>query len=500
MNSENTIFWHRKDLRIEDNIGLIKTLNKSNYVIGVYFLNEIYLKSFEDCPKAWFIIESLKELKLNWKKLGSELIIINGEFQNHIKKLCLSLKVSHVAWNKDIEPENIKSETIIKNTLNKLKISYNEYWDQLVIEPGTLKTKTNENYRVFTPFSRSWMNKVLDNDYSIDKIISKENLILNRRINSFFISNINLDKDLNLINNINLNFNGYEVCPCKPGEKNAKDQLTKFVDFDNFKNQHLFRKNEYVKSIYEYDKNRDIPSFIGTSYLSAALSIGTISPRTVWNSTINSIKFALAENNSELIKSVQTWQKELIWREFYQHSLYSFPELAIGPFREKWNKFPWGNNQKMYEAWREGNTGVPIIDAAMRQLSTSGWMHNRSRMIVASFLVKDLICDWRLGEKYFMQKLVDGDLASNNGGWQWSASSGMDPKPLRIFNPYTQAAKFDKKAEYIKRWIPELRRVSTNDLISGEISPLERNGYPSPIVVHKDQQALFKKLYRNLAS
>ncbi|MEY3758181.1 MAG: hypothetical protein RLZZ263_1335, partial [Cyanobacteriota bacterium] len=164
----------------------------------------------------------------------------------------------------------------------------------------------------------------------------------------------------------------------------------------------------------------------------------------------------------------------------------------------QWRHFPWENDPTRLEAWREGLTGMPIIDAAMRQLNASGWMHNRCRMIVASYLVKDLICDWRLGEAAFMERLVDGDLAANNGGWQWSASSGMDPKPLRIFNPATQAAKFDADATYIRTWLPELAHVNTPDLISGDIAPLERLGYPETIVSHKQQQTRFKALYATI--
>ncbi len=164
------------------------------------------------------------------------------------------------------------------------------------------------------------------------------------------------------------------------------------------------------------------------------------------------------------------WEQELAWREFYQQALFHFPELADGPYRAKWQRFPWENDAGRFQAWCDGLTGVPIVDAAMRQLNASGWMHNRCRMIVASFLVKDLICDWRMGERQFMRHLVDGDLAANNGGWQWSASSGMDPKPLRIFNPFTQAAKFDPEASYIRTWLPELRHVATADLISGAIA------------------------------
>ena len=158
----------------------------------------------------------------------------------------------------------------------------------------------------------------------------------------------------------------------------------------------------------------------------------------------------------------------------------------------------WHNDPVRLEAWRTGLTGMPIIDAAMRQLNASGWMHNRCRMIVASYLVKDLVCDWRLGERIFMERLVDADLAANNGGWQWSASSGMDPKPLRIFNPATQASKFDAEAAYIRTWLPELRHVGSKELISGEIGALERRGYPEPIVNHKVQQAHFKALYASL--
>ena len=205
-----------------------------------------------------------------------------------------------------------------------------------------------------------------------------------------------------------------------------------------------------------------------------------------------------AARSDEALASITVWEQELCWREFYQQALFHFPELADGPYRPQWRHFPWENDPQRLAAWQDGLTGMPIVDAAMRQLVESGWMHNRPRMIVASYLVKDLICDWRLGERFFMEHLVDGDLAANNGGWQWSASSGMDPKPLRIFNPATQAAKFDPEATYIRTWLPELAHVATADLISGRIGALERRGYPEPIVDHKAQQARFKALYAGL--
>ncbi|MGA0162414.1 MAG: FAD-binding domain-containing protein, partial [Vulcanococcus sp.] len=232
-----------------------------------------------------------------------------------------------------------------------------------------------------------------------------------------------------------------------------------------------------------------------TSGLSAALKFGTLSPRQAWDAAQQAKALARSDEQRE---SIQVWEQELAWREFYQQALFHFPELADGPYRPQWKLFPWENDPDRYQAWCDGLTGMPIIDAAMRQLNQSGWMHNRCRMIVASYLVKDLICDWRLGETAFMARLVDGDLAANNGGWQWSASSGMDPKPLRIFNPATQASKFDPEGDYIRRWLPELSHVNTKDLLSGEITPMERRGYPAPIVSHKKQQAHFKALYASL--
>ena len=225
------------------------------------------------------------------------------------------------------------------------------------------------------------------------------------------------------------------------------------------------------------------------------MRFGTISIRKVWDATLFPDLININKHNQ---LSIETWQKELVWREFYQHCLFHFPELEKGPYRKKWNLFPWQNNHEWFTRWSDGQTGVPIIDAAMRQLNSSGWMHNRCRMIVASFLVKDLICNWQMGEEKFMRVLVDGDLAANNGGWQWSASSGMDPKPLRIFNPYTQTKKFDPICKYIKFWIPELSKVSNADILNGEISDLEKNNYSGALVNHNIQQRLFKDLYAQI--
>jgi deoxyribodipyrimidine photo-lyase len=208
----------------------------------------------------------------------------------------------------------------------------------------------------------------------------------------------------------------------QPGEKAAQAQLEGFCQ----------------DKIFAYKKQRDYPDIPGTSQLGAALTFGVIGIRTVWSGITNAWNECRSD---EARLNIRTWQQELAWREFYQHVMYHFPELANGPYRKPWKDFPWENNPEHFQAWCEGRTGYPIVDAAMRQLNETGWMHNRCRMIVASFLTKDLIVSWQWGEKYFMQKLIDGNLAANNGGWQWTASSGMDPKPIRIFNPASQAKK-----------------------------------------------------------
>jgi deoxyribodipyrimidine photo-lyase len=244
----------------------------------------------------------------------------------------------------------------------------------------------------------------------------------------------------------------------------------------------------------DYQINRNFPALDGTAQLSAALKFGVLGIRTLWQGSLD--KLAQSRSDEERA-SIQTWQQELAWREFYQHCLYFFPALAQGPYRAPFQDFPWEENEDWFQAWREGKTGYPMVDAALRQLRETGWMHNRCRMIVASFLTKDLILDWRRGERHFMRTLYDGDLAANNGGWQWSASSGMDPKPLRIFNPYTQAQKFDPEGDYIRRWLPELARFETADLLRGTLTTLERRsaGYPDPIVDHSRQQQEFKRRY-----
>ncbi len=492
MTKFRSIFWHRRDLRIEDNIGLYEATKNSKNLIGLYILdpNLLNLNRTTSEAKNWFLGESLLELQKNWLSRGSRLLILNGDPIKLISKLADLIKAECIYWNENIEPYEINRDKIITEQLSKDKRKVYTFLDQLIVNPINIKTKNHEPYKVYGPFYRKWIDIINQTN-----IANKNSIQISRA--SGIIRGLD-DRELSLIKNSDLNyciskaskpiydllslnrFRDTKLCPCKPGESESIKQLNFFI-------------NSGI--INSYNQARDIPSLESTSNLSAALSLGTISCRAVWNGAQQSKNLA---TNQYQINSIDTWIKELAWREFYQNALINFPELEKGPYRKKWLNFPWQNKSDWFEAWGNGLTGIPIVDAAMRQLKNSGWMHNRCRMIVASFLVKDLLIDWRWGELFFMKSLVDGDLASNNGGWQWSASSGMDPKPMRIFNPFRQASKFDEDGNYIRKWIPELSHISTPNLLSGEIISSERNGYPKPIINHRNQTSIFKELYSSI--
>ncbi len=492
MTSFRSIFWHRRDLRIEDNIGLFEAANNSKNLIGVYILdpNLLNLNRTTSEAKNWFLGESLLELQGNWKKRGSILLILSGNPINLISKIAELIKAECIYWNENIEPYEINRDIQIKEQLKKDKRKVYTFLDQLIVNPSNIKTNNGEPYKVYGPFYRKWL-EIINQSKSLDNNLIKisstpQNItgLEDREISSIKNSNLKycLEKKSSYINDLlsSNRFKNSNLCPCKPGESESIKQLNFFINSG---------------AINTYNEARDIPSLESTSNLSAALSLGTISCRAVWNGAQISKNIWIDEYQ---INSINTWIKELAWREFYQNALINFPELEKGPYRKKWFNFQWQNRSDWFEAWGNGLTGIPIIDAAMRQLKNSGWMHNRCRMIVASFLVKDLLIDWRLGENFFMKSLVDGDLASNNGGWQWSASSGMDPKPMRIFNPFRQAFKFDENGNYIRKWIPELSHISTPDLLSGEIISSESKGYPKPIINHKNQTSIFKELYSKI--
>jgi len=471
--SDRILFWHRKDLRISDNIGLAAACQQSSKIVGVFCFDPNICDRDDIAPaRIQYLIGCLQELQANYLQAGSQLLILQGKPSEAIPNLAAKLDVKAVFWNWDVEPYAKERDKQVTEALKQNGIAVANYWDSLLHAPGEILTKSNNDpYKVYTPFWKNWLQQ--QKKQPANKL---------QNVNGLTEEELKTAQEAGAIDLPSAKELGYEWerdLILEPGEKAALKRLEEFCD----------------RAILEYEMQRNFPAVDGTSRLSAALKFGAIGIRTIWQATINAYDNSQSDESD---RSIQTWQQELAWREFYQHCMYFFPELASGPYREQFKDFPWENNEEYFQAWCEGRTGYPIVDAAMRQLNETGWMHNRCRMIVASFLTKDLIIDWKWGEKYFMQKLFDGDLCANNGGWQWSASSGMDPKPLRIFNPASQANKYDSEAEYIRQWLPELSSIETEYLVTGKIpqDECDRCGYFAPIVDHKQQQQKFKTIYK----
>ncbi|AHJ30125.1 deoxyribodipyrimidine photo-lyase [Nodularia spumigena CS-584] len=471
--SDLILFWHRRDLRISDNTGLVAARERSAKVVGVFCLDPQILSRDDVAPaRVTYMMGCLQALQQRYAQVGSQLLILHGNPVEVIPALAKALNAKAVFWNWDVEPYSQTRDRTIIDILKSNSIEFlHENWDQILHAPDEIRTGTKSPYTVYSPFWKNWSSK--PKAKSVETLQNAAGLTEAEQEIAKQAGVIPLPtaRDLGFIWDGELSIS--------PGEAAAQERLQEFTD----------------SAITEYQEQRNLPGVDGTSRLSAALKFGVIGIRQVWEATLEAQEFSRSE---ETAASIRTWQQELAWREFYQHAMYNFPELAEGAYRDTFKNFPWQNNDEYFQAWCEGRTGYPIVDAAMRQLNEMGWMHNRCRMIVASFLTKDLMINPQLGEKYFMQKLIDGDLSANNGGWQWSTSSGMDPKPLRIFNPASQAQKFDGEGEYIRQWVSELRSVDTEYLVTGKIPPLELQsiGYPAPIVDHKVQQGLFKKMYQ----
>ncbi len=471
--SDLILFWHRRDLRISDNTGLATARQRSSKVVGVFCLDPNILQRDDVAAvRVTYMIGCLQSLQQRYAEAGSELLILQAEPTQAIPALAEALHAKSVFWNWDVEPYSQARDRQVIAALQAKGISFLENnWDQLLQSPEGIRSGGGQPYTVYTPFWRNWVSRPMAKP--AETLQNAEGLTDTERESAKKAGVIHLPtaKDLGF------NWDGEMVIA--PGETAAQERLDEFS----------------AQAINEYQQQRNFPQVNGTSQLSAALKFGAIGIRTVWQATI-----AAQENSrsDETTAGIRTWQQELAWREFYQHAMYNFPELADGAFRATFKNFNWETNEEHFQAWCEGKTGYPIVDAAMRQMNELGWMHNRCRMIVASFFTKDLLLNPQLGEKYFYQRLIDGDLSANNGGWQWSASSGMDPKPVRIFNPASQSQKFDPEAEYIRQWLPELRSVDTEYLVTGNIPDDERDrcGYPAPIVDHKIQQRQFKERYQ----
>ena len=420
-----TIFWFRRDLRLQDNAGLYHALLENQDVLAVFIFDTQILEKLEDKVdrRVDFIHQSLHFLKQQLEELGSSLLVTHGNPLEIFK----DTNARAVYTNHDYEPYARRRDESVKRILEEKGIPFRTFKDQVIFDRDEIVKDDGSPYTVFTPYSKKWKSK----------------------LSQFYLRGYPTEKYFHRFAKIKrLPFPTLEEIGFKPTAA-------------------LFPERVIPRAIIsKYETQRNFPSIRGTSRLSVHLRFGTVSIRTL-------AKVA--------VKTSASWLSELIWREFYQMILRHFPRVEFDAFKPAYERIEWRNEPNEFDAWCEGRTGYPIVDAGMRELNTTGFMHNRVRMITASFLTKHLLIDWRWGEAYFASKLLDYDLASNNGGWQWAAGSGCDAAPyFRIFNPEIQAKKFDPLLKYIKKWVPEFGTSQ----------------YPQPIVEHKFARERAIRVYK----
>lgn len=412
------LFWHRRDLRIEDNAGLYKALKNNSEVVPVFVFDQTILTHLaKNDQRVLFIHQEIQRLKKAYQNDGGDLIVVFGDPRVEIVKLAQQFKASRVYTNRDYEPSAISRDQFLFDELQKSQIEFIGAKDQVIFEKNEVVKDDGKPYTIYTPYSRKWKAKLTPYQFKAYPTTQ-------------YLKNL---------------------------AKLAPQELLPLahMGFENQNTQNFPPSGTPEKIITDYHLQRDIPSVQGTSRLSLHLRFGTISIR------------QLAHSAQQLNEK---FLNELIWRDFYQMILFHFPHTTDRAFKPPYDRIQWETNEAHFKAWCEGKTGYPLVDAGMRELNATGFMHNRVRMVVASFLTKHLLIDWRWGERYFAEKLLDFELASNIGGWQWAAGCGCDAAPyFRVFNPEAQQKKFDPQYKYIQKWVPEFGTAA----------------YPAPIIEHK---------------
>ena len=448
----NVLVWFHNDLRLGDNPALVKAIESGNKVIPIYIWDEKDSDLHTGSAGKWWLHQSLDRLSNRIEELGNKLVLRKGNPKPIIEEFVSQNNISKIFMNRRFEPHIIERDEDILSQMDHEITNGN-----LLFDPEDIRTKQDKQYTVFTPL---WRNCKMQAEPHEPLAIPSEIPAPDK-----FPESLSLD-ELGLLPKINW----YETFEKKwrPGEEEANRILVHFL------------KSEARK----YGKQRNIPGVRGTSRLSPYLRFGEISPKTIWH---------VSKDYSN--PGTEHFVREVGWREFSYHLMANFPFLANKPLRENFEQFPWRDSDEDYEAWTKGMTGYPIVDAGMRELYATGWMHNRVRMIVSSFLVKHLLIDWRKGERWFFDTLLDGDFCSNNAGWQWVSGGGADAAPYyRIFNPILQGKKFDTGGRYVRKWVPEIADIPNANLHAPwELSEgqLQLFGvelgetYPEPIVNHE---------------
>lgn len=471
MDSSGTLIWFRNDLRLSDNPALSHALSKNAFIIPVFIYTSEEQGNWSDgAASRWWLHHSLSSLSESLEKLGLQLIIEKGKAAKILTSLAITFKAENVFFNKQYEPWAIHQENNVISELLKHNIKAQSFPGNLLIDPENLLTKNRTPFKVFTPFWNE-LNSKPDFTHPLPAPTKKQiSAIKAQKVYKNTSQNLSI-ADLDLLPKIKWD-EGIKKS-WTPGEHGAEITLKTFID----------------KGLHNYEKERDKPYLKGVSRLSPHLHFGEISPRVIWH-----IIKDYASANRPVLSSANCYLRELGWREFSHYLLYHFPNTTENPLRPEFKKFPWKQSKKFLQAWQQGKTGYPIVDAGMKELWHTGWMHNRVRMVAASFLVKDLLIDWQDGARWFWETLVDADLANNTLGWQWVAGCGADAAPyFRIFNPILQGEKFDPGGVYVKEWLPELKDLPPKWIHKPWLAPAKilteagikiGDQYPKPIVNH----------------
>ncbi len=471
---KRSLVWLRRDLRLSDQTALSEAghLSESVAVAFIFDTNIPGALANKTDRRVAFIHQSLLELNDALKRRGSALLVRTGDPIQEIPLLARNLHADAVFTNHDYEPSAKQRDASVEEALRQDGIAFHSFKDQIIFEKREILSGQRTPFKVFTPYKNAWLNRFHSDIFNSEHPAAERTV----RLQSLFPA----EEIALLCRPWELHDPGFKETELwlQPGERAAKERL-----------------KEFIGKLPEYGKTRDFPALEGTSGLSAHLRFGTISIREL-------VRAALDHPSP----GTDVWLSELIWREFYQMILDQFPHVERGAFKPEYDSIEWPGREIDFLNWCIGSTGYPIVDAAMRHFNKTGWMHNRLRMIVASFLTKDLLIDWRRGEKYFADNLLDYDLAANNGGWQWSASTGCDAQPyFRVFNPVLQSRKFDPDGAFIRAHCPALSDFSNKHIHFPAAAPLDEQffahcliglDYPRPIVNHAAQKEKAIRLFR----
>jgi deoxyribodipyrimidine photo-lyase len=477
------IHWFRRDLRLGDNTALAAAaLAAGGAVIPLFILDDTILGSarYGSPGRARWLLENLRALDAELRAAGSRLVVRRGEPVRELLAAARECGARGVCWNRDYTPYAIRRDTAAKSALREAGLEARSFKDVVIFEMDEVTTQSGAPYTVYSPYARRW--RALLDAQGLPPLQPPPALAPVER----------WPASLPLPSPEELGLGPAEAALPPAGERAGLERLAAFCDL---------RRELGLAS---YAERRDIMAVAGTSRLSPYLRLGAVSVRAALRGALD----LLADGGAEAAaarESIERWAGEIAWHDFYTQVLYHFPHVLGGAFRREFDGLEWENDPGLFAAWQEGRTGYPVVDAAMRQLRQEGWMHNRARMVVASFLTKDLLVDWRWGERHFMRLLLDGDPAVNNGSWQWAAGTGTDAQPyFRIFNPVSQGAKFDPEGAYVRTYVPELANVPSRFVHQPHLmAPAEQlradvqvgRDYPRPVVDHKLRREQALALY-----